>query len=233
MDSSPAAPPVHYALELRSKRRELANVWSFEFARSDWFDFIAGQYVHLRLAAPVLEKPVHHMSLASAPGDELVQFTMLIRPESPYKQAIAALEPGDAASLFKVKGEFVLPDPLEPGTQLVMLAGGIGITPFRSILRAAHRQGLALDSQLLHVSRDGWLFADELAGLLPPGGQHLLVREALPRALAAAAAARPEALYYIAGSPSFVFGQQAALQVLGISEERIRLDNFKAYDELE
>lgn len=230
----PAAPPVHYALELLDKRHEHGDVWSFSFARRDNFDFRAGQYVHLRLDAPELEKPVRHMSLASAPADSAVQFTMHIRPQSQFKLHLARLEPGTRASLFKIKGEFVLPDsPAEAAdSPVVLIANGIGITPFRSILRDARQRSLELNATLIHVARGQWLFADELAAL-PAHTQHRISREALPELLAGTAAAQPQARWYIAGSPGFVFGQQAALSALGIPEERILLDNFKAYDELD
>jgi ferredoxin-NADP reductase len=227
------APPVHYALELREKWLEHGDVWSFAFARRDWFDFQAGQYVHLKLHTDTLEKAVHHMSLASAPGDEAVQFTMHVRPQSPYKQHIAALEPGAGASLFKIKGEFVLPDPLPAGAHVVLLANGIGVTPLRSILRDSAQRGLKLDATLVHVDRGPWLFERELAQLLPTERQLRIARSGLAATLEQLGAAWPEALYFVAGSPGFVFSQQAYLQARGVPEARIRLDNFKAYDDLD
>lgn len=228
------APPVQYSIELLDKRHEHGDVWSFRFARIDAFEFRAGQYVHLRLDAPELEKPVHHMSFASAPDDPELLFTMHIRPQSQWKLCLARYEPGRRASLFKVKGDFVLPD--DPAalaeTSCVFIANGIGITPFRSILRDARQRDLKLDATLIHVSRGEWLFAAELLSL-PAQKQQRIVREELQGTLEQTLAAQPAARCFVAGSPGFVSGQQTALLELGVAEENILLDNFKAYDELD
>jgi ferredoxin-NADP reductase len=192
--TAPAPSPILYTLTLREKFPEHGDVWSFRFASETPLAFLPGQYVHLKLLDPALEKSVHHMSLASAPGDPLLQFTMHMRADSPYKRSLAALDTGGSAALFKVKGEFTLPEAYRP---VVLIAGGVGVTPYRAMLRHVAQTGRSLPATLLHVDRGPHLFAAELAVL--PARQHRIGRGELDAQLVLAAAAQPDALYYAAG----------------------------------
>jgi ferredoxin-NADP reductase len=191
--------------------------------------FEPGQYVHLKVLNDGIEKTVRHMSLASAPGDPLLQFTMHLRAESPFKRHLAQLAPGGQAAFFKVKGEFVLPEGDE--TPVVMIAGGVGVTPYRAMLRQLAQQGRALPVTLIHVDRGPHLFEAELSEL--DARQLRIGRGELDAVLVRAAAEQPAALYYAAGSTAFITQVQTRLLELGIAPEQVKLDDFKAYDELE
>jgi ferredoxin-NADP reductase len=148
------------------------------------------------------------------------------------------LQPGDSLTVFKIKGGFVLPhDQLQleateaPAAEslqpVALIAGGIGITPFRSMLRDISQRRLDLPLSLLHVSRDEFLFQPELEAL--PFEQRRVSRVALHGELDRLATAQPSALFYAAGATSFVQSVQAGLVVRGIEPERIKLDDFEGY----
>ncbi|MCC7477108.1 FAD-dependent oxidoreductase [bacterium] len=235
-----AAPPVVFrqSVALLAKNFEYASpehgdVWSFDFEPLAE-RFTPGQYVHFRLEEPGLEKPVRHISFASAPSEPCLRFCFHLRAQSDFKQALARLEPGAAVTLFKYKGAFTLPaEPPVGGA--VLLAGGIGIAPFRSMLRELQLQGSAASwpwpaLSLLHVSREGFLYEPELAAL--PLAQRRCGRADFAAALEQQVQARPEALYYIAGATGFVNSVRQELLALGIPGDAIRLDDFEGYDEL-
>ena len=74
---------------------------------------------------------IHHFSLSSSPFDPLLEFTTRLRGTE-FKNALAALQPGSELELEGPYGTFVLP---ADAGKVAFLAGGIGVTCVRSILR--------------------------------------------------------------------------------------------------
>lgn len=217
-------PSQMWKLRLKQRRPEAGTVFTFAFEPLRPLDFRAGQWIHLAAAPlPVDRSLVRHMSIASAPADPLVEFTMDLASGSAYKQAMAALTPGDEVAAFKLKGDFVV-DPSDP-TPVVFLAGGLGITPVRSLLRDLADAGAPAPRWLVHVSRNEHLFAEELGTLPIP--QWRVNREGLaavwPLVLGEAG---PRARFYVSGSDRFVAGLTADLAQAGVGPDRIVIENF-------
>src|SRR5262249_7892782 len=103
---------------------------------------------------------------------------------------------GGKAHLFKVKGLFVFGETIP--ASVVFLAGGIGITPIRSLLKHVEARGWAIDWRLGHIARDGYLYEDELSKL--GGLQRRIRRDEAATLIDAWTAERPEAQYYVSGS---------------------------------
>ncbi|WP_028280790.1 FAD-dependent oxidoreductase [Arthrobacter sp. H5] len=104
--------------------------------------FQPGQYMELTLPHERADiRGVRRVfSISSAPGDKIVSFGLrLSEPLSSFKTALVALKPGTSVSATSVGGDFVLP----PGgsVPLFLFAGGIGVTPFVSQLRAGAAEG--------------------------------------------------------------------------------------------
>ena len=131
------------ASRLLYRRPEAAGTESFFFARPAGFDFVAGQYLELTL--PNLQGPdaVHTFSISSAPADDDLSITTRMR-DSAFKQALRAMEPGTAVSIEGPFGAFC--PGRESARPVVLIAGGIGVTPMRSFLRAeaGHLAGVHL-----------------------------------------------------------------------------------------
>ncbi|RZS30794.1 ferredoxin--NADP reductase [Corticibacter populi] len=99
------------------------------------FDYEAGQFVSVTIPGftPTDEDDGERMlSLASAPHEPHLLLAMRMR-DSAFKRHIAQLRPGDALTISPAMGDFVLPQDWQ--RPLVMVAGGIGITPFLGMLR--------------------------------------------------------------------------------------------------
>jgi ferredoxin-NADP reductase len=213
-----------YAVTLVGKKHEYGQVHTFRFEPESPVTFLPGQYVHLMAPnSPPGRENVRHLSIASIPEDGPLEFTIDLASATDYKKKFAALEVGGKAHLFKVKGHFVLAE--TPPKSIVFLAGGIGITPIRSLIRQIEKHRLPVEWRLGHVARDGFLYEEELSAL---GGIQSRIRRAEVEALLDTwTAERPDAAYYLSGSNRFVVGLSSLLRERGIPETAITIENFE------
>jgi len=213
-----------YPITLVDKTREYDGVHTLRFASPAPISFVPGQYVHLLApASPPGPENVRHLSIASIPEEGFLRFTVDFNSTSEYKKKLAALKPGGLAHLFKVKGEFVLGETLP--TQVVFLAGGLGITPIRALLRQIVHRGLEVDWRLMHVARESFLYASEIESW---GGLQARVRRPQAGALVASWAAHcPSATYYVSGSSRFVAGITELLAACGVGHDALQVENFR------
>jgi len=218
--------------------------FSFEPARP--VRFLPGQYMELDLphAKPDGKGRRRVFSLTGSPRERVVKFGVRTAgPLSAAKEALLALRPGDEVTGTAVGGDFVLPgDPRRP---VLLIAAGIGITPFVSHLSSG---GLReRDAVLLLLARSAAevAYAEELR----ESGVRVLVRLAdgsEPPSGLSAAAANPgpggrldeESLaalvpdiaareVYISGSPESVASLRRAAKSAGA--RRVRTDSFSGY----
>jgi len=135
---------------------------------------------------------------------------------SRYKQALADLRPGDRAFAAGAVGTLPAVDPTEPQ---VLVAQGIGITPFLSMARS-HED---LNATLLQVGSAH--FFDEVAATTTTA-EHHDHREGLQEAVRHAVADRPTARWSLSGRPAFVAAVAAQLSDAGVPARRIHKDAF-------
>ena len=98
--------------------------------------FQAGQYLEWTLGLDRADNRGNrrYFTVASAPTEESVRLGVKFYPaSSAFKRGAGAMKPGDTIHASQVAGDFTLP--ANPETKLAFLAGGIGITPFRSMLQ--------------------------------------------------------------------------------------------------
>ena len=221
-------------------------------SESGSFRFHPGQCADLTLDPGSAQAQSHTFSFASAP-DERILFVTRQR-SSPFKQRLGGLSAGDRVRLSLPMGTFVLPDRMPES--LVMIAGGIGITPFRSMLRDAMRRAHAGDP-LPIIGRDlpVHLFyscrrkeqAVFLGEFLEMSDQlslftitPVLTEFSLPdwrheRGRVSREMLRrhlPDHLaheFLVAGPPAMVQAMHSMLRLAGIHEERIRAEEFEGY----
>lgn len=122
---------------LHHVQQENESIQTFYFQPEAMMRYVAGQFIELTLphASPDERGIRRWFTLSSAPGHELVSITTRrAKQSSSFKQALFSLKPGDALEISEPMGDFVLP--INPQTPLVFIAGGIGITPFHSIVQS-------------------------------------------------------------------------------------------------
>lgn len=119
------------------KIRTLANdTYELVFSKPAGLTFQAGQYLEWTLPhqSPDSRGIRRYFTIASAPTESVVRLAVKhTSPSSSYKQALLAMQPEDTIIASQRAGDFTLPHNRE--APLVAIAGGIGITPFRSQLR--------------------------------------------------------------------------------------------------
>ena len=126
-------------LKLIDKKNEAKDTMSFVWEPEDDVNYLPGQYFYFTL--PKLSKPdnkgaTRHLTISSSPTEgPYIMCTTRIRDESGYKQTLKDLETGTEIEGSGPEGTFVL-DENEKGPH-VLLAGGVGATPFRTFLKYA------------------------------------------------------------------------------------------------
>jgi ferredoxin-NADP reductase len=117
-------------------RDEAANIRTFFFKSEQPLQYTAGQYTQLTVPhnRPDKRGEKRWFTLSSSPTDDFLTITTKFAgaEASSFKKALFKLEPGTELNMADSMGDFVLPKLLQ--TPLIFVAGGIGITPFHSIL---------------------------------------------------------------------------------------------------
>jgi ferredoxin-NADP reductase len=186
------------------------------------FTFLASQATRLILGDD-LARP---MTIASGPARPYLDFAVQ-RTDSEFKHAFFALMPGNTVRVTAPRGHFLL----ERARPAVMIAAGIGVTPFRSMLEALADERATLAGALVHATH-GPLdvpFRDEIESLACRAGLRLVpkngpVHEAELRALAVEIAAP---VWYVAGPVEDVKHVRELLGSIGVDKENIRLEAFR------
>jgi len=138
--------------------RETPEISSFRLAPEADVKYVAGQWMYVRLT-PELK---HHFTISASPTEPYLQFTTKNRSESEYKKHLWSMKTGDGVEITGPFGSFVL-DEADTGPK-IFVAGGIGITPFRSMIKYTSDKKLDLNISLLYSvkNKSEGAFVDEL-----------------------------------------------------------------------
>lgn len=123
-------------LRLRERRKVAANTEMFVFESEKQLIFKAGQFLEWTLAHPHPDSRGirRYFTIASSPTEpEIILVTKFAPQSSSFKKALQVFKPGDEVVVSNREGEFTMPS--KTGQSLVFIAGGIGITPFRSMIK--------------------------------------------------------------------------------------------------
>ncbi|MBU1907507.1 FAD-dependent oxidoreductase [Patescibacteria group bacterium] len=129
------------------------------------FGFVPGQFIMLHLMnadGSVWAKTAY--SIASAPFESKDTITLAIKLRGDFTRRARDLQLGDIVKVQGPYGKFTLPD---DDRDVIMLAGGIGVAPFRSMIREAVASRINKRIILLYSCKtaEGMAFLDELRGL--------------------------------------------------------------------
>ena len=244
-----------YALKLKTRSEVAERTLEFRFDKPPGMTFKAGQFMDLTLIDPPetdAEGNTRGFSINSAPDDPELIFTTRLR-DTAFKRALQTMPLG---AEIKVEGPFgnltLHNDPSRPA---VLLAGGIGITPFRSIVRRAAHEKLPHRIFLFYSNRrpEDAPFLDELRRLVREdpnftfiptmtqmSGSHLpwkgevgyIDHQLIVKYLQSDTSSGKKLLgpiYYMAGPPAMVAGLRTMLNKAGIDDDDIRTEEFTGY----
>ena len=183
-----------------------------------------------------------HFSVVTSPEDRVIGFATRMR-DSAFKRTLRELPVGTEVEVEQPKGSFVLPD--DTSRPLVFIAGGIGITVFRSMLRYIREEALPYRVALIYSNRDrdSTAFLDELRELEQEisdfrliltmtqdpgwGGETRkvdtqFVKDYLGEDL-------DQFTFLVAGPPPLVEGAQRALEAAAVPDENVVAESYSGY----
>ena len=154
-------------LRLSKIQEEVADIKTFVFTPQEPVNWLSGQYIHCTLPhTPADDRGDERwFTISSAPFEHNISFTTRIfDAPSTFKMHLLELKVGEVIETEEPEGDFVVTDKF---ANYVFVAGGIGITPFRSILSAMKNEGSSLNVELLYANRgsESIIFKDELEAL--------------------------------------------------------------------
>lgn len=228
------------------KRKEIAQgTLQVTFELEEEVTFRPGQYVFMSLInSPYNDEEGirRHFSIASSPNDKK-NLTIATRlRDTAFKKSLNELPIGSQVEISNITGGFVLPqDQTRP---LVFIAGGIGITPFISMIKYVQEESLQHQITLVYSNRDrqSTAFLGELEAMAQKNPNIRLILTMTQDQDWTGEKRRIDAefikdyfpnlnnyTYFVAGPPGMVDDVFSALTQAGIKEEFIRTESFSGY----
>lgn len=222
--------------------RETARVHTIVLDVPEWSEHRAGQHLDIRLTAEDGYRAEREYSIASAPGEPAAITVERLEDGEVSSYLVGEIRVGDAFEVRGPLGGYFVWGP-EDGGPLLLVAGGSGVVPLRSMLRHRDRSGSDVPIRLLYSSRslDEVIYRTELDEAIdgvevvytltrsqPPGwdGYARRVDAALLREVAWPPEERPHT--FVCGPTSFVETVARELVQLGYWPERVKTERFGA-----
>jgi ferredoxin-NADP reductase len=218
---------------------------AFHFEKPEGFKFTPCESIDLFLPEDfpgASDDRQRSFSIASAPHEDRLTIATRMR-KSAYKQPLAAAAPGAAVRIVGPKGTMSLHD--EPDRAIVMIAGGIGITPFISVLRSEAKAERPRPMALIYSNRrpEDAAYLDELRALEQRLDSFRLIvtmtgdsvdwdgetRRIDADMVKEASRDLPRPHYYIAGTPDMCEAMRQMLDDMGIADDDILSEDFTGY----
>jgi glycine betaine catabolism B len=210
------------------------------------FQYKASQAVRLFVETQDGQRIPHPFSIASSPTEDFLLFTTRIRPESVFKRSIDRLRPGDRLTLVGPVGRFVLPP--ESSNNFVFLGGGIGITPFRGMIKYATDKELPYKITLLYSNRtpEEIIYRTEWQ-TLQSNNHNLTVRHVIThpehsrekwtgltgkideKLIREYAPDLEKTLFYVCGTPAMITELTHTLRAMNVDPGRVLIESFPGY----
>ena len=217
------------------------NVSSFRFPRPPELSYKPGQYMSVTIKSDQKEL-MHPFSISSSPTEKShIEFTKKFT-QNEYSLVLKTLRPGDWARIDAPYGEFTFEG---EHPKIALLTGGIGITPFRSIIKYSTDMHLNADIVLFYGCRspDDVAFKDELEQMQAQNKKLKLVfavnepnvdwRGAVGNINADLLKKElpdyKERVFFACGPPGMVAAMTNLIKTLGLSETQLKLENFAGY----
>jgi ferredoxin-NADP reductase len=246
MSTSVTSPAVTSVLQ---GRREVAQgTMAFRFEKPPGWQFKAGQYLDMTLIDPPetdAEGNTRSFSIASGPHEDTLMIATRLR-DTAFKRVLKTMSIGGAVTIEGPSGDLTLPG--DSARPIVFLAGGIGITPFRSMLVEAAGEKLPHRLFLFYSNRrpEDAPFLAELRALAKENQRFTLIATMSEMA----SSQRPwkgetglidqamlsrhlkdtvSPIYYVAGPPDMVQALSGMLKKQSIPDQDIHAEEFSGY----
>ncbi len=211
------------------------NTLEISFKRPVDFSFKAGQYIQLGVPKLLYSDPKgasRVFSIASSPHDKEKIVVAFRDTNSGFKRTLKELPMGSSVVIDGPHGFFTLPE--SPPHLIVFIAGGIGITPFLSMIRSAEEKHFPFPVALLYANRskESAAYLAELQDVTNRNSNFIMknqygvideqfIRQNVKN--------MHQCVWYIAGPPPMVDSIRNLLSILGINYDRIYFEEFVGY----
>lgn len=240
---------AEYSVHLTACQSVAEGTMAFHFEKPDGFVHKPGQAMDLILPGhqdnPKSPDARHTFSIVTAPHEDELMVATRMR-DSAFKRSLGALPPGTEVHIKGPFGSLTLHKDTDRAG--VLIAGGIGITPFMSMLRHAAKQETPQDLLLLYSNRrpEEAPFLTELQQLEQQNPRFRLMATMTDMANSSHAWSGETRLidsdwikhaigelnhpmFYLSGPPAMVEAMQQALTAAGVEEDDVRSEMFYGY----
>jgi len=232
------SPKKKYILALKEKREVGTDTYDFAFTGAGTMDFKPGQYMEWTLGDVNFDSRGNrrYFTIASSPTEPEVRLGVkFYAPSSNFKKAMLRMEPGQKVVAGQLAGDFTLPH--DASKKLAFIAGGIGITPFRSMVKYLSDRGEKRDVILLYSNRTAAEISykdifDEAVQTIRMKTIYrttdtegridgALIKKEIPD--------YHERMFYISGTHAMVSAFKKTLHELGVHRTQIKTDFFPGF----
>lgn len=231
------SPAYKLKLSLESSHKLSADIYEFVFRSPRKINFKAGQYFEWTLPKFFFDARGNrrYFTIASSPTEPFLRIGVRIAENgSRFKKELLTMKPGDTMGVSSLSGDFVLP--ADTRKKLVLIAGGIGVTPFRSMAQYIIDKKEQRDIHLIYacLSKNDFVYQDtftkaEISGwqtsYLATDTDGYLTQEKL----AALIPDFKERYYFLSGPNAMVEAYRRLLREAGVADTRITTDYFPGY----
>ena len=224
-------------LRLVRKIKEHEDCFTFVFANENNLKWSAGQFIHYTLPHEPMDDrgDERWFTISSAPEEKDIHLTtrFTIEKGSSFKKALLAMQPGEEIIADTPEGDFVLDSSPD---SIIFVAGGIGITPFRAILKDLISRSIPMNITLLYANRSPELttFKDELELIKAsnPGlhieyfyGDRFITKDDLIKS----GHRFTSPTYFVSGPEPMVEALKQTIKEIGVDDIHARFDYFPGY----
>lgn len=142
-----------FKLKLINKDQTANGTMAFYFEKPEGLTYVAGQHASWRIINPVetdQDGNERTLSFITIPSESQIGLATRIR-NSAFKKNLANAQPGIEIEVFDPRGSLILPK--DSARPVILLAGGIGITPMISMVKQATFEKSGLKIYLFHSNR--------------------------------------------------------------------------------
>jgi len=240
------SPKYKLQLRLKEKKQLSTDVYDFSFEPDRPLEFLPGQYLDWTLGHTHIDDRGNRrtFTIASSPTENLIHLgAKFYNPSSSFKRGLLNLKPGSVITAGQLAGDFVLPT--DPRQKLVFIAGGIGVTPYRSMIKYLLDNNQRRDITMFYSAKtDKDLVYREL---FERARQKLHIKTiyTINEATTASSFIKTglitselmksevpdyrERLFYISGTHVMVEAMRAMLLEIGVTRNHIKTDFFPGY----
>lgn len=225
-----------FRLQLKDKRDLATNIKEFVFSRTDIGDkpfvFEPGQYMEWTHAHPKSDTRGvrRYFTIASSPTEKELKIGIRLQPEklSTFKNSLLDMKIGEEVFASSLAGDFILPK--DKNQKLAFIAGGIGITPFRSMIKFLTDTNDKRDIVLYYLANteSDFAYKDVFAEAEKVGVKTHYLLGRLDKELQET----PETLnrhWYISGPNVMVQVYEESLKKIGVPRRSIKKDYFPGF----